>query len=50
MATHPGQTAPYVFLSYAGVDRERTLRIADLLETNGISVWIDRESIAGGSS
>jgi predicted ATPase len=40
----------YVFLSYAGADRERALRFADLLEAHGISVWIDRKSIAGGTS
>ncbi len=40
----------YVFLSYASADRERALRIADGLEARGISVWIDRKSIAGGTS
>src|SRR5438445_8893812 len=42
--------SPYVFLSYSSIDRERALHIADLLEANGISVWIDRKSIAGGMS
>jgi hypothetical protein len=41
---------PYVFLSYASVDRAKALQIADLLEANGTSVWIDRKSIAGGTS
>ena len=41
--------APYVFLSYASADRERALRIADLLEGQGVRVWIDRHSIEGGS-
>jgi predicted ATPase len=40
----------YAFLSYASADRERALRIADLLEARGVSVWIDRKSIVGGSS
>jgi TIR domain len=43
-------SGPYVFVSYASVDRAKALQIADLLETNGISVWIDRKSIAGGTS
>jgi hypothetical protein len=32
------------------VDRERASHLADLLEARGVSVWIDRKSIAGGSS
>ena len=39
---------PYVFLSYASADRERALRIADLLKRPGSRVWIDRHCIAGG--
>jgi hypothetical protein len=42
MPTDTGQVAPYVFLSCASVDRAKALHIADLLEANGISVWIDR--------
>jgi predicted ATPase len=45
-----GSTSPYVFLSYASADRERALHIAELLEAQGISIWIDRKSIAGGTS
>jgi predicted ATPase len=45
-----GNRSPYVFLSYASADRERALQIADLLEARGVSVWIDRKSIAGGTS
>src|SRR3712207_80400 len=41
---------PYVFLSYASADRERALAIADRLEQDGVRVWVDRSSIAGGSS
>src|ERR1700738_3682882 len=44
------QPTPYVFLSYASADREKALHIADLLEAHGLSVWIDRKSIAGGTS
>jgi hypothetical protein len=50
MATRADQSISYVFLSYASADRERALHIADLLEAHGISVWIDRKSIAGGTS
>jgi hypothetical protein len=50
MATPLEQPTPYVFLSYASADRERALVVADLLEGRGISVWIDRKSIAGGTS
>src|SRR5437868_4000144 len=50
MTTEKGQSGPYVFLSYASADRERALQFANLLETNGVSVWIDRKSIAGGTS
>src|SRR5712692_2209975 len=49
MADSP-RSVPYIFLSYASADRERALRIADLLEVHGIPVWIDRKSIAGGTS
>lgn len=42
--------APYVFLSYSSTDRARALRVADLLESHGVPVWIDRKSIAGGTS
>src|SRR5436853_33046 len=40
--------APYVFLSYASAERDRALAVADALEAAGISVWIDRQAIAGG--
>jgi non-specific serine/threonine protein kinase len=50
MATEQRQAGGYVFLSYASADRERALHIADLLEANGIAVWIDRKSIVGGAS
>jgi predicted ATPase len=46
----PHNRDPYVFLSYASTDRERALHVADLLEANGVSVWIDRKNITGGAS
>src|SRR4051812_15764710 len=50
MAGHAGSTSPYLFLSYASVDRERALAITNALEGHGVLVWIDRKSIAGGAS
>jgi predicted ATPase len=49
MSTPPTESAPYVFLSYASVDREAAFRIADALEANGVGTWVDRRSIAPGS-
>ncbi len=40
MTTEQSQAASYVFLSYASADRERAFHVADLLEAQGISVWI----------
>ncbi|MHB8574701.1 MAG: toll/interleukin-1 receptor domain-containing protein [Dehalococcoidia bacterium] len=50
MAELPDDDAPYVFLSYASGDRPRALELADRLEARDVRVWIDRTSIAGGSS
>src|ERR1700680_3438047 len=50
MTTESHQLSPYVFLSYASADRGRAARTADLLEAQGVAVWIDRKSIAGGTS
>ncbi len=41
---------PYVFVSYASVDRERVLPVVERLEAAGVSVWIDREAIHGGAN
>jgi hypothetical protein len=41
---------PEVFVSYASVDRDRVLRIADRLAAAGVSLWIDRTGIPGGTS
>src|SRR4051794_973713 len=48
MPSPPQGSQPHVFLSYASVDRERALAVADALEADGIRVWIDRRGIAGG--
>jgi predicted ATPase len=50
VTTESVSTGQHVFISYATADRPRALHVADLLETPGISVWIDRKSIAGGTS
>src|SRR5205814_3017195 len=50
MSPEQARSSPYVFISYSSADRESALRIADLLEVRGVSVWIDRKSIAGGTS
>src|SRR5207302_478766 len=44
------QARPYVLLSCTSADRKKALQVADLLEASGISVWLDRKSIAGGTS
>ncbi|MHB8574204.1 MAG: TIR domain-containing protein [Dehalococcoidia bacterium] len=48
--TDPAASAPYLFISYASAERERALAVADAIEGAGVAVWIDRESITGGSS
>ncbi len=42
--------APYVFVSYSSVDRERVLPLVDQLEQAGVKTWIDREGIHGGAN
>lgn len=39
-----------VFISYSSRDRENVLKIADQLESCGVSVWLDREEIYGGAN
>src|SRR5438105_1610089 len=41
LTTNEIYATPYVFLSYASADRARAVRMADLLEAKGFSVWID---------
>jgi predicted ATPase len=50
MALSAGERRPYVFVSYASADRDKALQIAERLEARGIVVWLDRKSIAGGTS
>jgi non-specific serine/threonine protein kinase len=50
LAIENSANRPYVFLSYASSDRTRAIQIADLLEARGVSVWVDRRSITGGTS
>ncbi len=44
------RSAPYIFVSYASVDRERVLPIVAALERVGVPVWIDRDGIGGGEN
>jgi hypothetical protein len=39
-----------VFISYSSQDRARVLEIAEQLENSGITVWIDRNRIPGGTN
>jgi predicted ATPase len=39
-----------LFVSYASVDRERTLEIAAAVRAHGLDVWIDQAGIAGGTA
>jgi hypothetical protein len=39
-----------VFISYSSQDRARVLEIAEQLESTGITVWIDRYRIPGGTN
>jgi hypothetical protein len=43
-------TAPDVFISYASANRERVFAIADAFEQRGLTIWIDRTGIAGGTA
>jgi hypothetical protein len=42
--------APYVFISYASIDRERVLPLVDRLDAAGVPTWIDRDGISGGAN
>src|SRR5258708_2399341 len=50
MLEQPAASAPYLFLSYASVERPQALIIADALEQAGIRVWMDRGAITAGAS
>jgi predicted ATPase len=40
---------PYVFVSYASVDRQRVQQVADALQAAGIRIWMDQADITGGT-
>jgi hypothetical protein len=40
---------PEAFISYARADRERVLAVADHLQRAGVSAWLDRDRIEGGT-
>ncbi len=41
---------PYVFISYASVDRARVLEVATDLDAIGVEYWLDQADIPGGTS
>lgn len=41
---------PELFVSYASVDRSRTVEVVEALRAQGLAVWIDQAGIAGGTS
>jgi len=41
---------PHVFLSYASTDADRVLAVAAELERAGVTVWLDRSGIPGGTN
>lgn len=53
MRDNPAQnnhiSSPEVFISYASRDQERIFRIAEVLEAAGVSLWLDRSKITGGT-
>jgi len=49
-APRPDPAAPYVFVSYASVDRERVLPLVAALERAGVPVWVDRTGIGVGEN
>src|SRR4051812_23008442 len=40
---------PFVFISYSWTDRDAVFQIADRIGQQGLSVWIDRFQVTGGS-
>src|SRR3954447_14640090 len=43
-------TRPYVFISYASVDRDQVMHIVEVLQRAGVAVWIDFDNIAAGAN
>ena len=41
---------PECFVSYASVDRPKTMQIVEAVQAQGLDVWIDQAGIAGGTS
>ena len=41
---------PYIFVSYASVDRDRVLQIVETIRYAGVEVWVDLEGIGGGEN
>ncbi|MHB8644468.1 MAG: toll/interleukin-1 receptor domain-containing protein, partial [Thermomicrobiales bacterium] len=50
MADRPPQSEPYLFVSYASVDRDHVLAVVDALRQAGIAVWLDQHDIEGGAN
>ena len=46
----PVPTGPFVFVSYASVDRARVLAVAGALDSASVPLWIDQAGIAGGAA
>jgi TIR domain len=43
-----GGVQPQVFISYSRADADQVLKIARLLEAEGVAVWRDGDRILGG--
>ena len=50
MTVVPARDRPYVFISYASVDRDRVLSLVGALRESGIPAWVDQADITGGVS
>ena len=50
MTVAPARDHPYVFVSYASVDRERVLSLVRDVQGSGIPAWVDQADITGGVS
>ncbi len=50
MSAQAAPAEPYIFISYASVDRARALAVVDALQRAGVPVWIDRQGIEGGAN
>ncbi len=46
----PANDRPYVFISYASVNRDRVVEIVDVLASQGVAAWFDVSDIPGGTS